>query len=122
MCSADIGYYGPYPPYYKGIYKEPYYKGISKGPYYKGIYKSPFYKSFYKGPIYKEPIYDYPDDDEYPYFRYAEPWPVYPEKDGDTLIDYWNTFKEIFLQSYDDLKKPYVVEKPIPVPVPGKKK
>lgn len=96
-CLADVGYYGPYPePFYKvPYYKVPYYKG----PYYKGIYKGPYYKGpIYKGPIYKGPVYDYADDDEFPYYAYGEKWPLKEEKE-EKLIDYWNTFKEIFLQS-----------------------
>lgn len=108
-CLADVGYYGP-------IYKDPFYKGIYKGPFYKGIYKGPFYKGFYKGPfskgIYKAPLYY--ADDEYPGYEYGGEWPIV--EDGDKWSDYWEVFKESFLRSYEELKKPYIVEKHIPIP------
>lgn len=103
-CSADVGYYGPIykAPFYKEFYKEP----IYKGPYYKGFYKGPIYKGIYKSPIYYS-------DDEYPGYEFDGEWPIVKE---DKWIDYWNVFKETFLQSYEELKKPFIVEKHIPIP------
>lgn len=112
-CSSDV----VYSPHDGPFYKAPIYKGIYKGPYYKGIYKGPYYKGFSKGPIYNSPIYDY-HDDEYPYpIEYTNLKGEFVDEKKETWLDYWNTFKEIFLQSYADLKKPYVVERPVPVPI-----
>lgn len=39
---------------------------------------------------------------------------------GEELKDYWGVFAETFKKSYKELNKPYIVERP--VPVPGKRK
>lgn len=59
----------------------------------------------------------------YPYEYY------YPENDfieeeqpsdGNSLADYWKVIKETFQKSYADLNKPYVIEREVYVPVPGR--
>lgn len=40
----------------------------------------------------------------------------------DELKDYWKVFVETFKSSYKEITKPYIVERPVPVPVPGNNK
>lgn len=38
---------------------------------------------------------------------------------GNSLADYWKVFKETFQKSYKDLNKPYVIERKVPIYIPG---
>ena len=58
----------------------------------------------------------YPYEYYYPENDFIEQ-PV--ESDGNGLADYWKVFKETFQKSYKDLNKPYVIEREVPVYVPG---
>lgn len=53
----------------------------------------------------------------HPEYDFIEEEP--PANDGNKLSDYWNVFRETFQKSYKDLNKPYVIEREVPVYVPG---
>lgn len=59
------------------------------------------------------------EDDPYPeYLDVLEDAPP-AENSGNSLADYWKVFTETFRKSYEDLNKPYIVEKKVPVYIPG---
>lgn len=95
MCAADIIYHKPIDVIEDG------YPVFSKYPPY-----SPYgpYKHYY-GPYKHDLEYD----------------ALYKKKSfGDELKEYWNVFVDSFKSSYKEITKPYIVERPVPVPVPGK--
>lgn len=95
MCAADIIYHKPIDVIEDG------YPVFSKYPPY-----SPYgpYKHYY-GPYKHDLEYD----------------ALWKKKSfGDELKEYWNVFVDSFKSSYKEITKPYIVERPVPVPVPGK--
>lgn len=79
----------------------------------------------YPGPIefekYPGPI----EFEKYPGYEFGYSWPVYKSitkyaSSADELKDYWFTFKDQFERSYKEITKPFIVERAVPIPVPGK--
>lgn len=71
------------------------------------------------------PVYVPIEFANYPGYEYGYSWPVYKsitkyDSSADEFKDYWLTFKSEFERSYKEITKPYIVERPVPIPVPGK--
>lgn len=65
--------------------------------------------------------------DKYPGYAYGYSWPVYKsitkyDSTAEEFKDYWLTFKDEFERSYKEITKPYIVERAVPIPVPGKRR
>lgn len=63
--------------------------------------------------------------DQYPGYEYGYSYPVFKsitkyDSSAEELKDYWLTFKAEFERSYKEITKPYIVERAVPIPVPGK--
>lgn len=77
------------------------------------VWKAQYLCAYERYPYYEQHYHDYK---EYDYIDEIRP----NDNDGNTLADYWKVFKETFQKSYADLNKPYVIERYVPVYVPGR--
>lgn len=64
---------------------------------------------------------------KYPGYETDFSWPSYAyigkskyKSSADELKDYWTTFKDTFSRSYKEILAADIVERVVPVPVPGK--
>lgn len=70
------------------------------------------------------PVYVPIQFDKYPGYEFGYSWPVYKsitkyDSSAAELKDYWLTFKAEFDRSYKEITKPFIVERAVPIPVPG---